>query len=171
MKTVLLTDSSYQPLAAICWTRAVTLLIKDKADLLESYDEVIRSPTITMQCPAVIRLRGYFAKKRRMAKFTKKSLCVRDQYECAYCGKKLEPKEVTFDHIQPKSKGGASDWHNLVLCCYEDNIAKGCRTPEEAGMKLLKKPYAPSYLLGIDAAWRYAKTPPQWAAWLVVGKK
>ena len=44
----------------------------------------------------------------------------------------------------PRSRGGGNTWTNLVACCSGCNVYKGNRTPKEAGMKLLNKPYEPS---------------------------
>jgi 5-methylcytosine-specific restriction endonuclease McrA len=144
-KTLLL-DSSYVAVCSISWQKALVLLLKEKADLLEEYEEVARSPSIEMNIPAVIRLRSYFEKKRRTAKFTRNAVCTRDNSQCCYCTKKLQPKDVTFDHVYPKSRGGkGNDWLNIVTACKSCNQKKGNRTPEEAGMRLITKTYVPTY--------------------------
>lgn len=166
MKAVLLTDSGYLPISTISWKRAVTLLIGGKADLLETYEEEIRSPGRTMKCPAVVRLKVFVAKKRRLAKFTRRAVCIRDNSECGYCGVKLSSKEVTFDHILPLAVGGTTDFDNLITACKTCNQLKGARTPQQAGMPLLKKPHIPTFLLGIRAAYQHNDTPVQWSNWL-----
>ena len=65
----------------------------------------------------------------------------RDNYECVYCGSK---KSLTIDHVIPKSKGGDNSWNNLVTCCSPCNRIKGDKTPEQAGMKMIKRPYEPT---------------------------
>ena len=68
----------------------------------------------------------------------------RDMYCCQYCGKDLLPDEATVDHVNPKSRGGKNDFPNLVTCCFSCNSYKADRTPEEAGMVLLRKPTMPN---------------------------
>lgn len=161
-------SSSYIPIAPIPWERALVLTLMEKADLLEVYDDKVRSPSVEFNVPAVVRLRAYVPRSRRMAKFTKKALCVRDKYECAYCGDKLTPNRITLDHVVPKSRGGTSSFDNLVTSCYACNYTKGQRTPEEANMPLLRKPFAPTFFLGIDEGWRYNGMPEQWTTWIGV---
>lgn len=68
---------------------------------------------------------------------------------------------MTADHVVPKSMGGKDTWENMVCACLECNNRKGDRLPEQAGMKLIRKPRRPHHLtfilnsLGrIDAQWR-----------------
>lgn len=67
----------------------------------------------------------------------------RDKCICAYCGEKLFPGKATRDHIVPRARGGRDAWENVVCACRGCNERKGCRTPEEAGMRLLFVPYVP----------------------------
>jgi 5-methylcytosine-specific restriction endonuclease McrA len=67
----------------------------------------------------------------------------RDEYQCVYCGSQ---KELTIDHVQPRSRGGRNTWTNLVTCCSKCNHKKGNKTPEEANMKLRRKPYEPTFV-------------------------
>ena len=77
-------------------------------------------------------------------RFTRKNLILRDNSQCQYCGKKLEVKECTQDSILPIGRGGDHSWTNCVIACYDCNRKKGFRTPEEAGMTLLRQPVEPT---------------------------
>lgn len=67
----------------------------------------------------------------------------RDHHICAYCGLYFESKDLTRDHVHPRSRGGSNDWINSVSACKHCNMKKADRTPEEAGMHLLYVPYRP----------------------------
>jgi len=107
---------------------------------------MIKSPSISILVPDAIYLPYYESLPRTEVVFSRHNLVLRDRYTCQYCGKLLKnPKDRTIDHIVPKSRGGKTVWTNVVLCCKKCNLKKGDRTPEEAGLKLLKKPKAPRW--------------------------
>jgi hypothetical protein len=68
----------------------------------------------------------------------------RDRHMCAYCGDILHPKQLTIDHVMPRSRKGKNTWMNTVSACKPCNVAKGNKTPEEARMHLLYVPYVPN---------------------------
>ncbi len=107
---------------------------------------VIHSPSLSFLAPEAIYLVKFDRLPRLEVVFSRANLLVRDQYTCQYCGKSVKnPKDRTIDHIIPRSRGGKTVWENVVLCCRKCNLRKGDRTPEEAGMKLLKKPKPPAW--------------------------
>jgi len=107
---------------------------------------IIRSPSISILVPEAIYLPYYESLPKTEVVFSRHNLLLRDKYTCQYCGKFLKnPKDRTIDHVIPKSRGGKTVWTNVVLCCKKCNLKKGDRTPEEAGLKLLKKPRAPRW--------------------------
>jgi len=109
-------------------------------------NRIIRSPSISILVPDAIYLPYYESLPKIDVVFSRQNLLLRDKYTCQYCGKYLKnPKERTIDHVIPKSRGGKTVWTNVVLCCKKCNLKKGDRTPEEAGMKLLKQPKAPKW--------------------------
>lgn len=96
-----------------------------------------------IKIPKIIVL-SYFDKIPRQAiKFTQKNLWERDNYTCQYTGKKINKFNGNIDHVVPRSKGGKTSWENCVLAHKEINAKKANNTPEEAGLKLLKKPNEP----------------------------
>lgn len=108
--------------------------------------KMIRSPSVSLLVPDAIYLPFYEGLPKAEVVFSRKNLFLRDEYRCQYCGKLLKnAKERTIDHVIPKSRGGKTVWSNVVLCCKKCNLKKGDRTPEEAGLKLLKKPKAPKW--------------------------
>jgi hypothetical protein len=88
---------------------------------------------------------GFRAGARRgVPKFSRRNLFLRDRFTCQYCKRRLPSKDMNMDHVIPKSRGGASEWSNVVLSCVRCNHKKGNQTPSEAGMKLARKPFVPT---------------------------
>jgi len=120
-----------------------------KAELVCKRDGlIVRSINSSIPLPSVIRLNSYLRLPYRKIEISRKNIHYRDDFTCQYCGKKS--KELTIDHIIPKSRGGDDSWENLVSCCKACNNKKGDKTPAEAGMKLLSKPYKPNYVMFIN---------------------
>ena len=143
MKRVLLLNADWSPLHFITDTRAITLLYKHKAEQVSEWDETIRSPVVSMKLPATIRLVKYVVKKRCASRFKRRVLFNRDNWTCQYCGEKLNWSSITVDHVQPKSFGGKTSWANCVAACSRCNKKKANLSPEDAGLKLSKKPTSP----------------------------
>ena len=134
---------SWAPLSVWGWQDAVVAVMQDRVIQLKTYDDVrIRSATQCFEVPAVVALKSY--RKRRRATFTRFHLFLRDEFKCQYCGHRFGSKELTFDHVVPRSKGGKSVWENIVACCPSDNLRKGSMTLKQAGMKLLREPFHPT---------------------------
>ena len=130
----------------VCWTEAVAMIMKEKADVVSTYaDRLIRSVSTSIEMPRIIRLRKYVkvAKNLAMVRYSRRNIILRDDSTCQYCSKKVHGKDATLDHVMPKSRGGKSTWTNIVLSCRSCNGKKDNRTPQEAGMTLLKKPVKP----------------------------
>lgn len=164
MRTLVL-NQNYTPLGTIDWTKAVTLLFSGKVDVVEEYENHdIRSASLTMKMPSVIRLNKYVNGKKVGVRFNKSNVYIRDKGKCQYCLRKINENRSTYDHVIPKSRGGKTDWNNIVTCCYGCNQRKDCRTPEEAGLKLITRPYRPESL-PVEQAFslRYKnKIPESW---------
>jgi len=110
------------------------------------YDEVVRSPSIELRTPAVVRIKRGLVPKKRTIRFSRTNVYTRDSYRCQYCGEQKPPAQLNYDHVIPRVRGGKTDWDNIVTCCYACNDKKGGRTPEQAKMRLLKKPVKPTWL-------------------------
>ncbi len=121
------------------------MLLKGRAEKIESDGMVVRSPTVTIRLPTVIRLMKYIKRSYQVRiSFSKKNVLKRDNFTCQYCG--TMDGNLTIDHVIPKSRGGESCWENVVVACQKCNIKKGDQTLKEAGIRLLRRPARPSFL-------------------------
>ncbi|HID33344.1 MAG TPA: HNH endonuclease [Anaerolineae bacterium] len=144
---VLVLNASYEPLHLVSIRRAVLLLLKEKAELIEATDQMIRAASAELPRPLVIRLRRYIKLPRNLAfPLTRRLVYARDQYTCQYCGGHFSASQLTMDHVIPKSRGGQKTWENIVTACKRCNQKKGNRTPDEAHMHLIRPPYRPRYV-------------------------
>lgn len=141
MEKVLVLNSDYTPINVTTVIRGFVLVSKGKAEILKSSDNPILSGYQTHVRPLIIRLLNYVRYRVRNLKINRNRLFKRDNFECVYCGSR---KTLTIDHVMPKSRGGANTWTNLVTCCSSCNRKKGDRTPEEANMKLMVRPFEPT---------------------------
>jgi 5-methylcytosine-specific restriction endonuclease McrA len=110
---------------------------------LNETDRKIKTVTGFIKIPTVIVLNYYDKIPKQTIKFTQKSLWERDNFTCQYTNKKVTRTNGNIDHVIPKSQGGKTSWENCVIAHKEINALKADRTPEQAGLKLLKKPSAP----------------------------
>lgn len=136
-QAVLQINASFEPMAFCSARRALALVIKDKAIVIETMDREVRPGHFY---PSVIRLREFVHIPHKMQTLSRKNILLRDRFECQYCWKKFHASELTLDHVMPESRGGKATWANLVACCSPCNRKKSNRTPEEAGMSLLRRP-------------------------------
>jgi 5-methylcytosine-specific restriction endonuclease McrA len=123
------------------------LLLKEKAELVEAAEAMLRSENFSLPVPLVIRL-VYFVKipRRVSLPVTRRGVLSRDHYTCQYCGATPPRKNLTVDHIVPRSRGGKTTWENVVTACEKCNGRKGSRTLAEANLKLRTQPKRPRYL-------------------------
>jgi len=148
-QTLLLTQS-YAPLKIITWQRAITLLTLGKVEIVSTYDREVRSTSVVFKMPAVARLVRAFKRPKKPVKFSRVNIYARDQYCCQYCRKQFLMSELTYDHVIPRAQGGKTVWTNIVSCCGPCNTKKANRTPEQAGMKLKKKPVQPKWVPAVQ---------------------
>ena len=141
MEKVLVLNADYTPLNVTSVFKGFNLVNRGKAEILKSSDRPILAGHNTFVRPLIIRLLNYVRYRIGKLKINRNRLFRRDNHQCAYCGNK---RNLTIDHIMPKSRGGHNSWTNLITCCSGCNKQKGDKTPEEAGMKLLFKAYEPS---------------------------
>ena len=146
MDKVLVLNSDYTPLNVTSIRRGFILVIKGKAEVLRQDAENIVTSIGEFVRPLIIRLLSYVRFKSKPVKLNRKRIFKRDNNECVYCGSK---RNLTIDHIMPRSRGGKNTWANLVTCCSNCNLRKGNRTPEEAGMRMNYKAYEPTIFSSI----------------------
>lgn len=170
---VLVLNRAFVPVHITTVKRAISLLYTGIAKALDSEfrlfdfkewselslvegEEGIRTVNMVIKVPRVIVLTRYDRFPRRVVRFSRYNIFLRDNNTCQYCGRKLPKHELTIDHVIPRSRGGKTTWENVVLCCIRCNRKKGGRTPQEAGMRLIKKPekprWSPLYMLKMESS-------------------
>ena len=150
----------------INWKRALKLVITEKVEVIEESDREVHSVSITVKIPSVVRLMGFVRFRRREAKFSRRNVYARDNYCCQYCGRRHPVADLTCDHVLPRSRGGRAEWHNIVTCCVKCNRKKGGKTPEEAGLHLMRQPVRPSWVWGFQIRFANRRPPPAWQTYL-----
>ena len=131
---VLVLNQNYQPLNVCAVRRAVVLLDVGKAELLENGRGEVHTPYTSFPIPSVIRLVYLIRRPVLQLRLSRREVFLRDNYTCLYCGR--ETKQLTLDHVSPRSRGGTHTWENVVSACMSCNHRKAGRTPQEAGMHL-----------------------------------
>ena len=131
---------SYYPLSIWCWQDAVKSVFLDRVSIVSNYKRKIRSPSFEMNLPSVIALKS-FIQPSKNPNFTRFNVFLRDKFTCQYCGDK---KDLTFDHLLPKSRGGLTDWNNVVTACSSCNVRKGGKLYKDCDLKIANAPYAPT---------------------------
>jgi 5-methylcytosine-specific restriction endonuclease McrA len=106
----------------------------------------IHTPRLKVRLPEVIILGVFNGFIRQEVRFSRRNILARDNNQCQYCGGHPPRQNLSIDHVVPRSRGGKDTWDNLVVACMKCNVSKGSRTPNEAKMKLLKKPKKPLWL-------------------------
>lgn len=162
---VLVLNQNYEPLSICNVKRAIILVYKGKAEIIERHDYEIRSVSGSFPLPSVVRLVVYIKAPRNEIEFSRRNIIKRDRHQCQYCGTKQGP--MTTDHVIPRTLGGEDNWENLVCACVVCNKKKGNKTPAQAGMKLLRQPRKPHRILFIH----YFVTIPdqRWKPYLFMG--
>jgi 5-methylcytosine-specific restriction endonuclease McrA len=144
---VLVLNATYEPLNVVSVKRAVVLLLKEKAQIVEATEAWVRAQNWAIPQPLVIRLVYYVRIPHRLSlPLGRRTVLARDGYTCQYCGARPDKSELTLDHVVPRSRGGRSSWENVVTACTRCNQRKGRHTPEEAGMPLRVPPRRPRYI-------------------------
>lgn len=147
MESVIVLNAGYEFMGLISWQRAMVLLFNEKVEVVKESERIVRTVSRTFRIPAIIRLIKFIRQMyRKEVPFSRKNILTRDGYVCQYCGREFGSTDLTIDHIIPKVQGGSNDWTNVVACCRCCNIRKGGRTPRQAGMQLVRKPFKPTIM-------------------------
>ena len=161
---VLVLNQNYVPLNICRVRRAVVLIYRGKAEMLENGSGFIHSVSHVLPLPSVIRLAYFIKCPRPQPKLTRVEVFHRDQYTCQYCGK--ETHQLTIDHVIPRHQGGQHTWENVVSACIPCNRRKAGRTPEQAVMKLLRHPSPPRGNISFYIPYHYLQTQNEWQKYL-----
>ena len=166
---VLVLNKHYAAVRVVSARRAFCMLLREIAEIVsvtprsyESYDfdswrdvseyrakyerehhEWVRCVKFDLAVPRIIRLLFYDRLPKQTVKLNRRNIFARDRNSCQYCGRRFPTSELSLDHVVPRSRGGLTDWANLVCCCVNCNVKKGGRTPPEAHMKLTTTPVKP----------------------------
>ncbi len=162
-RRALVLNATYEPLSIVSARRALVLIIRDKADMVEESPETWHAEVAAFEVPSVVRLRNYVkVPYTRQVPLTRNAVFARDNHRCQYCRAPAE----SLDHVIPKAKGGTHTWDNVVACCRRCNIRKGSRLPADIGFKLARTPSTPSY-----QGWLFStlgrSQDPAWAPYLL----
>jgi len=161
-KPIMVLNKSWLPIRIVPTYRAITLLFAGKASAIDVNDwsvynwekwsersvsenpyGVISTSSCSLEVPEIIVLSTYNKVFRKNVRLTKRNIYIRDGYRCQYTGERIKESDADIDHVIPRSKGGSNSWENLVVCSKEINRMKADRTPEQAGLKLIRRPLKP----------------------------
>jgi len=164
--SVLVLNRHYQPIHVTSVRRAFVLLYMGAAQVIDeqyrTFDfaswtalseatatggrrDVVRTTSRAFRIPRVILLQLYDRIPTTRVRFSRLNIYTRDANTCQYCGRTLPRASLNLDHVVPRSTGGRTTWENVVCCCVPCNLRKGARTPEQAGMHLLRPPERPRF--------------------------
>ena len=160
---MLVLNATYEPINVCSVRRAAVLLLKERAEMIEEGDVLLRSERTSLARPVVVRLLNYVHVPRHTSrrKITRRAVFARDGWACQYCGNR---SNLTVDHVIPRSKGGGSTWDNIVASCAPCNRRKGNLLPAQARMHPQRKPKTPGPHVFITVAAQ--RIPPAWRQWL-----
>lgn len=145
MRKVLLLNADNKIMRVISIEKTVKLFIKNKINILKTKNDPNKSfSRIFNGIPEIVSLKNYIYIPQKEILLSKKKIFERDCFTCQYTGKKLDNKTVSVDHVIPLSRGGKNTWTNMVTCCIKINNMKANKTPEEAGLRLIRKPFKPN---------------------------
>ena len=142
---VLVLNQNYEPLHVCNVRRAVVLVARGKAEVIDQLDRaaaLLRTVTDEFAVPSVIRMVYFIRRPRPMVRLSRREVFARDRHTCQYCG--ARKPDLTLDHVVPRARGGGHSWENLVSACRACNHRKAGRTPDEARMRLRTRPVRPN---------------------------
>ena len=162
---VLVLNDNYQPLNITNACRALGMLYGGKAHVILSDSKVFHSERMAIELPSVVRLNHHVRRPMPILRVSRRSIFARDHYTCQYCGSRNVP--LTIDHVVPKERGGGDDWTNLVCCCTKCNNKKGNQMPEDAGLRIRRRPFRPKFIPYISyTKFLSAAANPAWRQYL-----
>ena len=155
-------DAAWRPIEIIPAEKGFSMVYSGRAQPVENYTH---GPCARFLFPSVIVLKSYIQKKNISMSPTRKNIYWRDKYTCQYCGEQYKYRQLSLDHVVPKSRGGDRGWLNLVTSCQDCNQKKGDKTPSEASMKLIREPHVPN--ANIVDFYHHIDIPKVWLNFIV----
>lgn len=157
---VLMLNQNYEPLTVTTARRAIVMMFQGKAEMIVPADGLkVHTVNEAFSLPSVVRLQQFKRVPYRRVVLSRRNILIRDNNQCQYCRTRKGP--MTVDHVIPKTRMGEDTWENMVAACVKCNNKKGNRTPEKAGMQLLRQPKRPTPIsfiqlhIGVsDQRWR-----------------
>lgn len=162
MDQALLLNSTFMPLRIVSWKKAMILTALRKVEVIEEYNKEIHTVSLSIRLPSVIRLLKFVRPRDQEIRFTRYNIYLRDKGRCQYCGRQFNMRDLTYDHVIPRARGGTATWENIVTCCRSCNLRKGGRTPQEARMQLIRPPRKPVWLPLLDVTMGIRGVPASW---------
>lgn len=187
-RTLLLTQA-YTPHKVVALDRAISMLFLGKIEVVQEYDEVLGRVgedrlrdfphlarafkrragdglgELIIRVPSVATLTRPVGAIKRGVKFSRINVFTRDGYQCQYCRERFAASSLNYDHVVPRHQGGKTVWENIVTACYTCNGKKANRTPEQAGMRLLRMPYKPRSLPMLGPRFDPKGIPAEWLSY------
>lgn len=167
-RRTLLLNSWYFPIKILRWDHAVKMRYEGTVDVVAEYAETISSPSVTWNMPAVVRLREPAPNAKKAVRFSRINVYTRDRFTCQYCDRKFPMRQLSYDHVIPRSAGGKTVWENIVTACKQCNSKKDNQTCDEAGMWPRRAPVRPSALPLTSPVIERATAPGEWLPYLPV---
>ena len=146
-KGIVVLNTDYSFLNVVNWKQAIKLIVKGKVEVLEFTSRVLENAekTIRIVIPKIIRLvKMIRTLYKARVPYSKRNVFIRDKFVCAYCSTKVG--KPTADHVIPRSRGGKSNFDNVVTACKPCNATKMDRTPREANMFMKYQPHQPTVM-------------------------
>lgn len=132
------------PIRQVDWKGAFKLVISDRAEVLEYYENIVQCAGGKEEfLPAVIRLFKFDKLPKRKVSYSKRAILDRDRYRCQYCQTRLTANSATIDHVVPRSHGGLTIFENIVTSCGYCNNKKGNRPLDQTRLRLRQRPFRP----------------------------
>lgn len=166
--SVLVLNQNYEPLHVCNVKRALVLVTRGKAEMIEDAGKLLRTVTAAFPVPSVIRMVYFIRRPRPTTRLSRREVFARDGYTCQYCRKRTQ--DLTLDHVMPRHRGGEHSWENLTSACRACNHRKAGRTPREANMKLLRAPKRPRATF-VQIFGRYLDRNPAWGFFIPGAEK
>jgi len=180
-KQVLVLNRSWQPINVMTVQKALSMMAANAATAFDfsggnfvpvkwsdwlglpvrAEDDGIRTPSRVVRVPRVIIAVQFNKVPLKRPRLTLKHLREPDNHRCAYTQRVLKPEECSMEHVIPRSKGGATEWKNVVLADKPINNIRGNRTLKEAGLTLKIQPFVPAARPFHDSV-RFNLKFPEW---------